>query len=71
MTDIKIVRLSDKSFLQIGKEMAEIAAYDIRSREDGKTDILVAISGDSATFEMAASMVTEENNSKEENENEK
>lgn len=71
MTDIKIIRLSDRIFLQIGKEMVEISDYGVKSSGDGSTEISVTIKGTAVSFEMAASIVAEENNSKEENENEK
>lgn len=54
--DIRIVRIDNRSFLQIGSESIEISDYNIKSSADGETELSVMIKGTSTEFELSTNL---------------
>nr|DAM48317.1 MAG TPA: hypothetical protein [Caudoviricetes sp.] len=54
--DVKIVRVDDRSLMQIGETQIEVADYNIKSSADGSTELSVTIKENAPTFELSASL---------------
>ena len=57
MTNIKISRTDNRSFLQIGDEQVEIYDFNLKSSADGSTELSVVIKGSSSIFELSANLI--------------
>lgn len=56
MSDIKLSRIDNRSFLQIGSEQIEITDYNIKSSADGTTELSVIIKCKTSIFESSANL---------------
>lgn len=56
MSNIKVLRIYNRSFLQIGTEQVEVADYNLKSSADGSTELSVIIKGCTSIFESSASL---------------
>ena len=54
--DVKIVRVDNRSLMQIGETQIEVADYNINSSADGSTELSVTIKENAPTFELSASL---------------
>lgn len=54
--DVKIVRVDNRSLMQIGETQIEVADYNIKSSADGSTELSVTIKENASTFELSASL---------------
>ena len=54
--DVKIVRVDNRSLMQIGETQIEVADYNIKSSADGSTELSVTIKENAPTFELSASL---------------
>lgn len=57
MTNIRISRTDNRSFLQIGDEQVEIYDFNLKSSADGSTELSVVIKGSSSIFELSANLI--------------
>lgn len=60
--DVKIVRVDDRSLMQIGETQIEVADYNIKSSADGSTELSVTIKENAPTFELSASLESPKTN---------
>ena len=56
VSDIKISRIDNRSFLQIGAEQVEVVDYNLKSSADGSTELSVVIRGNSSIFESSTNL---------------
>ena len=56
MRDIKIGKVNERCFLEVGKEFIEISNYNLKSSADGTTELAVVIKGEANLFELSASL---------------
>lgn len=56
MLDIKINKVDNRYFLEIGEELVEVSDYKLKSSADGATELTVVISGVASLFESSASL---------------
>ena len=56
MLDIKINKIDNRYFLEIGEELVEVSDYKLKSSADGATELTVVISGVASLFESSASL---------------
>ena len=54
--DIRVTKLENRCFLQIGSEKVEIAEYKMKSSADGETELSVTVRGVTPIFEMSTSL---------------
>lgn len=56
MLDIKINKIDNRYFLEIGEELVEVSDYKLKSSADGAVELTVVISGVASLFESSASL---------------
>lgn len=56
MSEIKIGKVDERKFLQIGAELIEITDYNLISSADGSTELTVTIGGWASTLELSANL---------------
>ena len=56
MKELKIGKVDNRKFLQIGTEVIEIQDYNVKSSADGTTELSITISGQASIFELSANL---------------
>lgn len=59
MSNLKVLRIDNRSFLQIGTEQIEVADYNLKSSAEGSTELSVIIKGTSNVLELSASLAVD------------
>ena len=54
--EIKLLRVDERSLLQIGNEQIEISDYNLKSSADGSTELSIVIKGQTTIFELSANL---------------
>lgn len=56
MASIKIEKVDNRIFLQIGEEVIEVSDYNIKNSADGTTELSVTIKGNTNEVEWSANL---------------
>lgn len=56
MSEVKVGKVDERKFLQIGTETIEVSDYSIKSSADGSTELSVTIKGNANVVELSASL---------------
>lgn len=56
MSDLKLIKVDSRCFLEIGTEQIEVADYDLKSSASGDTELLVLIKGQVSELELSVSL---------------